>query len=134
VWSSRWNEICQRKQKYLENSCPFAALSTTNPTCPELNKNPERRGGKPATIWAMVRSCACVTRSGNLHRSNLCTTLYQLQSLLPILCYLTNCDMEAMQKVVTVSTSRHYLRIYMERPREMTETNRMVVLRSETRN
>jgi hypothetical protein len=36
------------KRKYLEKTCPSAALSTTNPTyCPDAN--PGRRGGKPAT-------------------------------------------------------------------------------------
>jgi hypothetical protein len=91
-------------------------------------------GSRQLPIWAMVMSCACVTRSGTLHRCNLCMTLYQPQSLLPIFCYLTNCDMETRQKAATVSTSRHYLRICMERHRKMTETNKMVGLRSETRN
>jgi hypothetical protein len=36
------------KPKYLEETCPSAALSTTNPTCwPYANQG--RRGGKPAT-------------------------------------------------------------------------------------
>jgi hypothetical protein len=40
--------IGRGKPKYLEKTCPNAALSTTNPTsCPDAN--PGRRGGKPAT-------------------------------------------------------------------------------------
>jgi hypothetical protein len=36
------------KPKYSEETCPSAALSTTNPTCcPDAN--PGRRGGKLAT-------------------------------------------------------------------------------------
>jgi hypothetical protein len=39
---------CQGKPKYLEKTCPSAALSTTNPTCcPDVNLG--RRGEKPAT-------------------------------------------------------------------------------------
>jgi hypothetical protein len=49
VWSSRWNENWQGKPKYSEKTCPSAALSTTNPTWPDLGSNPGRRGGKPAT-------------------------------------------------------------------------------------
>jgi hypothetical protein len=40
--------IGQVKPKYSENTCPNAALSTTNPTCcPDAN--PGCCGGKPAT-------------------------------------------------------------------------------------
>jgi hypothetical protein len=43
-WWNNW----QGKQKYSEETCPSAALSTTNPICcPDAN--PGRRGGKPAT-------------------------------------------------------------------------------------
>jgi hypothetical protein len=49
VWSSRWNEDWQGKPKYSEKTCPSAILSTTNPTWPDLESNPGRRGGKPAT-------------------------------------------------------------------------------------
>jgi hypothetical protein len=48
-WTSRWNEYCQGKQKYLEKTYLSATLSTTNPTLPDLGSNPGRRGGKPAT-------------------------------------------------------------------------------------
>jgi hypothetical protein len=49
VWSSRWNENCQEKQKYSEKTYPNATSSTTNPTWLDLGSNPGRRGGKPAT-------------------------------------------------------------------------------------
>jgi hypothetical protein len=49
VWSSRWNKDLQGKPKYSEKTCPSAALSTTNPTWPELGSNPGRRGRKPMT-------------------------------------------------------------------------------------
>jgi hypothetical protein len=39
----------QGKPKYLEESCPSAALSITDPTWPDLGSNPGRYGGKPAT-------------------------------------------------------------------------------------
>jgi hypothetical protein len=35
-------------EKYLEKTCPSAALSTTNPTCC-TDTNPGRHGGKPVT-------------------------------------------------------------------------------------
>jgi hypothetical protein len=47
-WRNWWNDDWQGKPKYSEETCPRAALSTTNPTCcPDAN--PGRRGGKPAT-------------------------------------------------------------------------------------
>jgi hypothetical protein len=49
VWSSRWNEDWQQKQKYSEKTCPCASWSTTNPTWLDLGSNPGRSGGKPAT-------------------------------------------------------------------------------------
>jgi hypothetical protein len=49
VWSSRWNKIWQGKPKYSEETCTSATLSTTNPTWPDMESNPGRRGGKPAT-------------------------------------------------------------------------------------
>jgi hypothetical protein len=49
VWSNWWNENWQGKPKYLEETCPGATLSTTNPTWPDLGSNPVHRGGKPAT-------------------------------------------------------------------------------------
>jgi hypothetical protein len=49
VWSSRWNEDWQGKPKYSEKTCPSVTLSTTNPTWPDLESNPDRRGRKPAT-------------------------------------------------------------------------------------
>jgi hypothetical protein len=57
VWSIWWNENWQGKQKYSEKTCPSATLSTTNPTCPELQSNPDRRGGKLTTnLWATALS------------------------------------------------------------------------------
>jgi hypothetical protein len=44
VWSGRWNDW-QGKPKYSEETCLSATLSTTNPTW----RDPDRRGGKPAT-------------------------------------------------------------------------------------
>jgi hypothetical protein len=44
VWSKKWN-AWQGKPSYSENTCPCATLSTTNPTL----RDPDRRGGKPAT-------------------------------------------------------------------------------------
>jgi hypothetical protein len=41
VWSSQWNDW-QEKPKYSEKTCPSAALSTTNPTWPDLGSNPGR--------------------------------------------------------------------------------------------
>jgi hypothetical protein len=49
VCSSRWNENWQGKPKYSEKTCPSATSSTTNPTWPDLDLNPGRHGGKPAT-------------------------------------------------------------------------------------
>jgi hypothetical protein len=43
VWSSRWNGNWQEK------TCPTATLSTTNLPWPDLDSNPDRRGGKLAT-------------------------------------------------------------------------------------
>jgi hypothetical protein len=45
VLSSRWNENWQGKPKYSEETCS----SATNPTWPDLESNPGRRDGKPAT-------------------------------------------------------------------------------------
>jgi hypothetical protein len=47
-WRIWWNEW-QGKPKYWEKTCPDATLSTTNPTWPDPELNPGRRGGKPAT-------------------------------------------------------------------------------------
>jgi hypothetical protein len=49
LWRNWWNEDWQGKPKYSEKTCPSATLSTTNPTCLDLDLNPGRRGGKPAT-------------------------------------------------------------------------------------
>jgi hypothetical protein len=37
------------KPKYSEKTCPGSTSSTTNPTWPDPDSNPGRRGGKPAT-------------------------------------------------------------------------------------
>jgi hypothetical protein len=42
VWSSLCNENWQRKLKCSQRTCPSAALSTTNPTWPDLDSNPGR--------------------------------------------------------------------------------------------
>jgi hypothetical protein len=47
-WRTGWNEWLG-KPKYSEKTCTDATLSTTNPTCPDPELNPGRRGGKPAT-------------------------------------------------------------------------------------
>jgi hypothetical protein len=48
------------KPKYSEETCPSAALSTTNPTFYKY-ANPGRRGGKPASNrWATARPTAVV--------------------------------------------------------------------------
>jgi hypothetical protein len=44
-----WNEDCQGKLKYSENTCPNATLSTTYLTWLDPGLNSGRRGGKPAT-------------------------------------------------------------------------------------
>jgi hypothetical protein len=44
-----WNEDWQGKLKYSEKTCPSGTLSTTNPTWLDLDLNPGRRCGKPAT-------------------------------------------------------------------------------------
>jgi hypothetical protein len=49
MWSSRCNENWQGKPNYSEKTCLNATLSTTNPTWPDLDWNPDRRNGKPAT-------------------------------------------------------------------------------------
>jgi hypothetical protein len=49
LWRSRWNENWQEKRKYWEKTCPSATLFTTNPTWPDMDLNPSRRGGKRAT-------------------------------------------------------------------------------------
>jgi hypothetical protein len=41
----------QGKSKYLEKTCPTAALSTTNPTRPDVDLNLGHCGGKPATNY-----------------------------------------------------------------------------------
>jgi hypothetical protein len=43
-----WNDW-QEKLKNSEKTCLTAALFTTNQTCPDLDLNRGRRGGKPAT-------------------------------------------------------------------------------------
>jgi hypothetical protein len=49
-WWRMWgNEAWQGKPKYSEKACPSATLSTKNPTWPDPDLNPGRRGGKPAT-------------------------------------------------------------------------------------
>jgi hypothetical protein len=47
VWGSRWNKW-NGKPKYPEKTCTCAALSTTNPTSPDLGSNPCLCCGKPA--------------------------------------------------------------------------------------
>jgi hypothetical protein len=37
-----------RKPKYLEETCPIVALSTTNPTLSDPDSNPGHSGGNPA--------------------------------------------------------------------------------------
>jgi hypothetical protein len=49
VWRSRRNENFQGKLKYSEKTSASATLSTKNPTRPDLESNPGRRGGMPAT-------------------------------------------------------------------------------------
>jgi hypothetical protein len=44
-----WNGW-QGKPKYLEKTCPSAALYTTNATRSDLGLNPGSRSGKPVTI------------------------------------------------------------------------------------
>jgi hypothetical protein len=61
MWSSRWNENWQGKPKYSEKTCFSAALSTTNPSWPDLGLNPGRRGGKPAINRLTCRSHKCKT-------------------------------------------------------------------------
>jgi hypothetical protein len=56
VWSSRWNENWQGKPEYSAKTWPNATLCTTNPTCPDLGSNLDRRSGKPATLTAWVLS------------------------------------------------------------------------------
>jgi hypothetical protein len=54
---NRWNDW-QGKPKYLEKTCPSAALSTTNLTCcPETN--PGRRGGEPASNRLSYGTAKC---------------------------------------------------------------------------
>jgi hypothetical protein len=43
------NEDRQGKRKYSEKTLHSDTLSTTNPTWPDPDSNPGRRGGKPAT-------------------------------------------------------------------------------------
>jgi hypothetical protein len=109
MWSSRWNENWQGKQKYSDKTYPSATLSSTNPTWPDLATNPGRRGGKPATnrlsygtalflhlnrtrVWLMhqVASAVCagvsfhephtVLRDSCLHVCYLTATTSRLQS------------------------------------------------------
>jgi hypothetical protein len=49
VWSIWWNENCQGKPKYYEETWASATFLTTNPTWFHLRSEPGRRGGKPAT-------------------------------------------------------------------------------------
>jgi hypothetical protein len=48
LWSDWWNNW-QGKPKYSEKTCLSTTLSTTNPTWPDPDSNPGRRGGKPTT-------------------------------------------------------------------------------------
>jgi hypothetical protein len=48
MWSNRWKEKRQGKQKYSEKTYHSDTLSTTNPTWPDLGSNPGSRGGKRA--------------------------------------------------------------------------------------
>jgi hypothetical protein len=59
VWSSRWNDNWQGKPKYSKKPFSTRALSTTNPTRPDLGSNPYRRVGKPA-----ANGLSCVTANG----------------------------------------------------------------------
>jgi hypothetical protein len=49
LWSNRWNANWQGKPKYSEKTCPNVTFSTINPTWCDLESNPDRRSGKPAT-------------------------------------------------------------------------------------
>jgi hypothetical protein len=72
LWSSRWNETWQRKQKYSEKTYTSTTLSITNTTWPELGSNPDSRGGKPATNrlsygtlnhWVRILTCKVTSSS-----------------------------------------------------------------------
>jgi hypothetical protein len=56
-----WGENGQGKPNHSEKTCTIATLSITNPTCPDLGSNPDRRGGKPATnllrYGTTIRKC-----------------------------------------------------------------------------
>jgi hypothetical protein len=68
VWSSRWKNNLQGKQKYSEEICPNATLSSTNPTWPDLGSNPSRRVGNPTTnrlsyVTALVKPVTILLRA-----------------------------------------------------------------------
>jgi hypothetical protein len=55
-WLEQWNDW-QGKPKYSEETCPSAALSTTNPTWPDLGSNASRAvGSRRLTAWARRHS------------------------------------------------------------------------------
>jgi hypothetical protein len=66
VWSSWWNENWQGKRKYSEKTCPSATSSTTNSTWTDLDSNPGRRSGKPATNCLSYDAASEVTNKTKL--------------------------------------------------------------------
>jgi hypothetical protein len=52
----------QGNPTYSEKTCPNGTLSTTNPACPDLGSNPDRRSEKPVTnhlSYGMARLREC---------------------------------------------------------------------------
>jgi hypothetical protein len=60
LWSNWWNEDWQGKPKYSEKTYPSATLSTTNPTWPDPDSNPGRRGGTSKILPYSLPSLAGV--------------------------------------------------------------------------
>jgi hypothetical protein len=87
VWTSRWSENYQGKEKYSEKTCPSATLSTINPTGPDLRSNPGHSCRKPATNrlsygttsrWRKFQ-CSCVVTISLWYKSSELCGLHPLE-------------------------------------------------------
>jgi hypothetical protein len=65
MWSSRWSKNGQGKPKCLDETCPRATLSTTNPHgLTKVRTRGAAVGSRWLTAWAMARPFTLPLRSG----------------------------------------------------------------------